>query len=156
MVLLDALTHVDVVVVMVETTPTTAAEEDCEHYAEEDNAYGYDNAGAYMVYGSQALFASDSIPSRTGYITWILDSACTEHLIYDSHAFTMVQTSHHHIHVAEGIVSYFRNVYPYPEIMRNVFSEETLEDANWIIIGRLLCQPAGPPMSPGLSVTLAR
>ena len=45
----------------------------------------------------------------------------------------MLQTSHHHIHVAEGIVSYFRNVYPYPEIMRNLFSEEALEDANWII-----------------------
>ena len=105
------------------------------------NDYSYDDT-AYMVYSSTALFVSDTIPVREGYIAWVLDSACTEHLTYDHNAFTKLRNSDHHIHVAdshtlhasgEGILSHFRTVYHYPTIMRNLLSEGALLDCGWTI-----------------------
>ena len=96
----------------------TAANTD-DFNEEDDFQYGE----AYMINASEVFNVNDPIPKRNGYIAWVLDSACTEHLTYDSSAFSLLRPSTHRIHVAdnhplfaegEGTVSYFRTVYLYP------------------------------------------
>ena len=97
------------------------------------------------IFAPNVVLSALPVPSPSGFITWALDSACTEHIVSQDVPFSTKRDfgqREHGIYVADermiyaksvGDIAPFRKVYYYPEVMRNLLSEGALWDSGWTI-----------------------